>query len=146
MSQLLLTRIAYATVVPSGESVGVVSSPAVSVMRVNADQRSSGSGVRPNRIDRETGLEPTTTASIAAAATAAAATPHGNHAARGRDGATVSTAACDEEVDADVRVSSANARSLADWKRRSGDFSRHRRTMRSRPGEMERRAMSRSGG
>src|SRR6188768_94931 len=32
--------------------------------------------------------------------------------------------------------SSANARSLADWKRRSGAFSRQRRTMRSRFGEM----------
>src|SRR5688572_16502311 len=113
MSQLLLTRIPYATVVPSGESVGVVSSPAVSVMRVNADQRGSASGVRPNRIDRETGLEIATTANIAAAAIAAAATAHGNHAVRERVGgaAIASMDAC-VVVDAVVSVSSANARSF----------------------------------
>src|SRR5690349_16144079 len=102
MSQLVLTRIAYATVVPSGESVGVVSSPAVSVMRVNADQCRSGSGVRPKRIDRETGLEPATTAISAAAASAAPATVHGNQAARVRGGATAAIAACDDELDGDV--------------------------------------------
>src|SRR5688572_20520184 len=135
MSQLLLTRIAYATVVPSGESVGVVSSPAVSVMRVNADQRGSASAVRPKRIERETGLETATPAITTATAIAAAATAHGSHAARERVGraAIASMDACDV-VDAVVSVSSAKARSFADWNRRSGDFSRHRRTMRSRPG------------
>src|SRR5688572_15202731 len=100
---------------PSGERVGAVSSPAVSLTRVNDDQRASGSGARPNRIERETGLAPAITAIIAAAAIATAATAHGNHAARDRaGGAMASRAAGDEEVDGGASVSSANAKSLAD--------------------------------
>src|SRR6187402_3389731 len=51
-----------------------------------------------------------------------------------------------DDEDAPDSVSSANARSVADWKRSSGAFSTQRRTMRSSPGPILSRAVSRSGG
>src|SRR5437868_9276262 len=104
MSQLPLTCTAYATVPPSGDKLGEVSSPAASVIRVKKSQRGSAAGVR---LFNSQGT--------AAATTANAAIVHGSHAARaGRaDGAARSTAAA-EDVDRVDSVSRANARSLAD--------------------------------
>src|SRR5438477_9107702 len=100
MSQLPFSCTAYATVLPSGDKLGDVSSPAASVIRVNESQCASAVGVRLF-ISHGT----------AAATMAIAATVHGSHAARpGRaDGAARSTTA-EEDVDTVDSVSRANAR------------------------------------
>src|SRR5262245_8613762 len=138
MSQPLGPRAEYTTVVPSGERLGDVSSPAVSVMRVNWAHRGSG-GAPPPRGHH----------AAAAPTIASAAIVHGSHDAcrwRAGTGASAAAGVDDDDVDPVESVSSANARSFADWNRSSGDFSRHRRTMRSRLGGIASRAVSSSGG
>src|SRR5690348_12899132 len=102
MPQLPFTRMAYATVAPSGDSVGEVSSPAASVTRVKYAHRGSAAGRRAAMSH-----------AAAAAASAIEAISHGIQAARVRArGTTTSCAAdCEEPFDS---VSSANARSLHD--------------------------------
>src|SRR5260221_12876212 len=135
MSRLPLTSTEYAIVLPSGDKLGDVSSPAASVIRVNEFQRAAGGGAAAFQSH-----------DAAVAITARTATVHGTHRARSeRTGTTTSTAGVVQE-DAVDSVSSANARSLADWNRRSGDFSRQRLTIRSRPAGIDSRAVSRSGG
>src|SRR5918993_3567678 len=136
MSQLPFTRTTYATVAPSGESVGDFSSPASSLTRVKWLHGASGA----------TGV-PRVSHAVAAATTATAAMLHGNQAIVARRvGKPALTAAVVEDEEPADRVSSAKARSLADWKRRSGVFSRQRRTIRSREGEIATALVSRSGG
>src|SRR3954466_11750974 len=106
MSQLPLTRIANATVVPSGDNVGEVSTPAASVTGVNfCHGRSTAAGA---------GFENHATAANVNAATAM---PQGSHAARptfrGSATATPESIRVDA-VDMVDSVSSAKARSLAD--------------------------------
>ena len=101
MSQLVSLLTANATVVPSGDSVGDVSMPAASVMRVKVDQCWPVGGA--GRV-----AQATTATAIAPAATA-----HGTHDERdrARGGSTAATAAAGELPDvADDRVSSAKAK------------------------------------
>src|SRR5262245_6295570 len=103
MSQLPLTHMEYATVVPSGERLGDVSSPAASLTRVKWSKRASAL----SRVVR--GIH-----DAAAASTAVAATTHGSHtgiAGRRDSGSATAVAA---RPGADENVSSAKARSLAD--------------------------------
>ena len=103
MSQLPLARAAYATVLPSGDSVGDVSSPADSVIRANELHRASGgpAGLFSSH-------DPT------AATTASAATVHASHAPGARAGAGATPVAAGDDVDGVESVSSAKARSFAD--------------------------------
>src|SRR5688500_8082078 len=123
MFQFPATRAEYATVPPSGDKVGDVSSPASSVIRVNWLQRPSiVEGMRCSADD----------APLASTATPAIA--HGSDDQPRRAdgiGSALSTPPADEAVEMVDNVSSANARSLADWTRRSADFSRQRLTIRS---------------
>src|SRR6476646_995094 len=122
--------------VPSGESVGLVSTPPASVTRVKCCHGGSASVAD--------GLE---NQMATAANTDAAAIAHGNQAMR-RETSTAGGLCTAAALDVDVvdNVSSANARSVADWNRRSGFFSRQRRTIRSTPGEIESFVVSSSGG
>src|SRR5687767_1080156 len=136
MSQLPFTRTTYATVPPSGESVGDFSSPASSLTRVKWLHGASGATDAP-----------LVSHAVAAAMTATAAMLHGNQGTVApRAGKPAVTAAVVEAEDPVDSVSRAKARSLADWKRRSGVFSRQRRTIRSREGEIAIAVVSRSGG
>src|SRR5262245_6116472 len=94
-------RMAYATVVPSGESAGFVSTPAASVIGVKRAQRSSACGARASW-----------NAIAAAATTATAAIAHGT-AARELRGAGRFTEGAAPLLLSEL-VSSAKARSSAD--------------------------------
>src|SRR6185437_1168309 len=138
------------TVLPSGERLGEVSSPAASVMRVKVLHRASAGAAR--------GIHHVATAP----AIATPAIVHGSHALaraaiapRPLDpldpfAPVAGVAALDGAFAAPEpiveSVSSAKPRSVADWNRTSTDFSRHRRTTRSSPGEMSSAETSRSGG
>src|SRR5829696_3741651 len=101
MSQLPFVRIAYATVLPSGDSAGDVSSPAASVRRLKFDQAPSAAG-GPGFISH----------TAAAASSAAAAILQGSQTAppfRGSAGASIVRA---DDVETVESVSSANARSV----------------------------------
>src|SRR5215207_981661 len=103
MSQLPFVRIEYATVLPSGDSAGDVSSPAASVRRLKFDQAPSAAG--------GAGL---ISHAAAAASSATAAMLHGNQAAPPFCGTAGASMARDDDVDAVASVSSAKARSVAD--------------------------------
>src|SRR5688572_15882768 len=117
MSQLPLTRTAYATVPPSGESVGDFSSPASSLTRVNWLHGASR-GAAALLVNH----------APAAIIAAIAATLQGSHGTAGRAAGRIVAAAVVADVEDDtegelpVSVSSAKARSFADWKRSSGVF------------------------
>src|SRR5215813_9376575 len=102
MSQLPFTNFEYATVPPSGERVGGVSSPAASVIRAKDSQRPSGLGRALNNH------------ATVAAAIASAATVHGSHHARERRIGAATPTGTEDTVDTVETVSRANARSFAD--------------------------------
>ncbi len=107
---------------PSGEALGSLSRPETVSTRTRAGSVTSG---RRSAVES---AKPATAPSIAK--TAAASQP-----IRRRGAALPSAAsAAHGPLPVVVELSMANARSRADWKRRSGIFSRQRRTTRSRAG------------
>src|SRR5688500_10256934 len=113
MSQLSIKRTTYATVPPSVETVDHVSSQATFVTRGKLPSGASGATDAP-----------LVSHAVAAAMTATAAMLLGNQGTVApRAGKSAVTAAVVEAEDPVDNVSRAKARSLADWKRRSGVFS-----------------------
>ena len=126
------TDFTYATVSPSGASAGERSIP-------GSDESRS-----KRRFGALTAFRPARPARKPAARRTAAAAAKAARRLTTREGATPGAIA--RAPVSEVRLSSAKARSPADWKRCSGAFSRQRRTMRSRPGGTFWFVRERSGG